>query len=79
MKEATVSILTHAQPDLATIDAAIAILGANLAALQDMARSLPVSVTISLDKRTEFCRRAAIVDSQFERVAVMMEAAGVES
>jgi len=70
-------IVQHAPHDLATIDAEIATLGNTLATLQDMARSMPAGVTIPLDRRTEFCRMAALVDNQFERAAALMESAGI--
>jgi hypothetical protein len=71
-------IVQHAPCDLATIDAEIATLGNNLAALQDMARSLPIGVTVPIDKRAEFCQMVALVDYLFERLAVMLESTGVE-
>ncbi len=72
------SILAHAHPDFTNLDAEIAALGADLAALQDMARAFPVGVTIPLDQHAEFCQMAELVDYRFERTATMLESVGIE-
>jgi len=49
-------MLSQTQINSATIDAEIAALGANLATLQNMARSFPVGVPLSEDKRKRSMR-----------------------
>jgi len=72
-----VSILAHAQTIIANLDSEIADLGANLAALQDFARSLPAGVTISLGERVTFDGLSDQVNAQFEDIAERLETAGV--
>jgi len=67
-----VSILQHAQTNTANLDSEIAALGANLAALQDMARSFPVGVTIPLDKRAAFDEMSTYVEAQIARISCTM-------
>jgi hypothetical protein len=69
--------LSQVQTNTATLDNEIANLGNNLAALQDMARSLPAGVTIPFDRRAEFCQMVALVDYLFERLAAMLETSGI--
>ncbi len=71
------TILAHAQSDIASLDADIASLGENLAALQNLARSLPAGVTFPTDKRAEFCRQADLVEYQFERLTARCELSGI--
>ena len=67
-------MVSQLQTNSATIDADIAALGASLAALQDIARSLPDGVTVPLDRRAEFASLEASVNRQFDRLSYEMAA-----
>jgi len=71
------SILAHTQSGIASLDADIAVLGENLAALQDLACSFPVGVTLSDGKRAAFDALFDTVTAQFEHVAGRMVASGI--
>ncbi len=67
-------MLSQTQTNTAHLDSEIAALGANLAALQDFARSLPAGVTVPLDKRAEFAELEATVNRRFDRLSYEMAA-----
>lgn|SRR5579884_4072417 len=60
------------------LDAKIAVLGANLASLQDMAHSLPAGVSISLEQCAMFDGMADFVNCLFERVAMDVATSGID-
>jgi len=70
------SSLQHAT-NMATFDADFATLGANLAALQDFARSLPAGVTVPIVKRAMFDELSGKVETLFDRLSYAL--AAVES
>ncbi len=71
------SIASGTSSQLASCEHDIDALLDNLMALQDMARSFPVGVTLPTDKRAAFDTLFDMVTSQFESVACRMLAAGV--
>ena len=64
--------LSQTQTDTATLDSEIAVLGANLADLQNFARSLPASVTVPLDQHSVFTELEERVSQQFDRLSYVL-------
>jgi hypothetical protein len=62
------SIVQHGT-NTATLDNEIAALGADLAALQDFACSLPTGISVPIDRRAEFAELEARVNRRFDRLS----------
>jgi len=65
-------MVSQLQTNSATLDADITNLGTDLAALQDMARSLPVGATVPFDKRSVFTELEDRVNQQFDRLSYVL-------
>jgi hypothetical protein len=71
------SLPSGTSSQLASLEQDISVLCNNLTALHDMARSLPVGVTVPIDKRAAFAELDARVNRDFDRLSYAL--AAVES
>jgi hypothetical protein len=67
-------MVSQPQTNSATLDLDIVALGASLAALRDMARSLPAGIAVPHDRRGEFAALEARVNSHFDRLSYALAA-----